>query len=165
MNPTIGDVHVNKPLTMLTEAFRQKQQDFVSMTVFPPIPVENKSDVYYKFKREDFFRDDMQVRAPGSEAESSGYRLTTGNYNATEFALAHPIPDSIRRNADRMLNLDQAGAEFLTLKAMLNREKKWAAAYFAGALWGTTMTGQATADATHVKFWDASGSTPIEDIL
>ena len=163
--PTQSDVHVNQPLTRLTEAFVQQQTDFVSMTVFPPVPVDHKSDVYYKFAREDFFRNAMQTRAPGAIAESSGYRLTTGTYTCSEYALAHPIPDSIRRNADAMLNLDYAGAEYLTAQALLNREVNWATAFFANSLWGTTMTGQAAADATHCQYWNSSGSTPIDDIL
>lgn len=163
--PTQGDVHVNKPLTMLTEAFLQEEKDFVSMTVFPPIPVDNKSDVYYKFNRGDFFRREMKPRAPGAEAESAGYRLTTGTYTATEYALAHPIPDSIRRNADKMLNLDYAGTQFLTQQALLDREVNWATAYFASSKWGTDMTGAASASPTQVKYWSSSGSTPIEDVL
>jgi len=163
--PTQSDVHTNQPLTQLTEAFFQKMTDFVSMVVFPPVPVDHKSDVYYKFDRSYFFRDAMQLRAPGAEAEASGYGLSTATYTAQRWDLAHPIPDAIRQNADKMINLDYAGTQFLTHQALINREVRWAKAFFANSLWTTSITGQATADASHVKFWDTAGSTPIEDVL
>jgi hypothetical protein len=151
---------------MLTEAYLADQTDFVSQTVFPPIPVTNKSDEYFRYKRADFFRRTMQPRAPGTAAARAGYRLDTAEYNAREYALGHAIPDSIARNADNMLDLDRAGTELLTLQAMLDREYNWAAKYFVGGEWTTTMTGTSgAADATHVKQWDLAGSTPIDDVL
>lgn len=163
--PTQSDVHVNVPLTNLTEHFRQQQSNFVSMQVFPSVPVPNKSNVYYKWNRADFNRAAMKVRAPGAVAEDGGVGLTTGTYTTNDYALRFPIADQIRRNADAMVNLEFAATEYLTTQALIDREKKWATAFFGASLWGTTMTGQATADATHVKYWDASGSDPISDVL
>jgi len=151
----------------LTEAFRQQATDYVSMDIFPPVPVEHKSDVFYRWSRADLLRRAMQKRAPGALVEMGGMRLTTGNYTAGDFALGYPVPDAIRRNADKMLNLDYAATEYLTAQALLDREVAWASAYFSAASgWGTTVTGQAGAsNTTNVKFWDTSGSSPIEDVL
>lgn len=163
--PVQSDVHVSQPLTNLVESYAQKMTDFVSMVVFPPVPVDHKSDVFYSWDRADFNRAVVKPRAPGTRAVASGVRLTTKTYICTDYALGHPIPDLIRNNADAAVNLDYSGTRYLTNQALLDREVNWAIKYFAPSLWGTTMTGQSTADATHVKFWDTAGSSPIEDIL
>jgi len=152
---------------MLTEAFRVQNVDLAAMSVFPPVPVEHKSDSFYRWSRADLLRHVMQQRAPGALVEMGGVRLSTTAYSCNDWALGYPIPDGIRRNADRMLNLDYMATEYLTNQALLNREIAWASAYFtAGSGWGTTVTGQAGAsDSTHVKYWNTGGSTPIEDIL
>ena len=66
--PTLGDVHVNRPLTNLSIGFVQDQSDFVAGQVFPSIPVNNRSDVYFVYNRGDFLRNNMQKRAPGTPA-------------------------------------------------------------------------------------------------
>lgn len=163
--PTLGDVHVNRPLTNLSVGYLQDMSDFVAGQVFPQIPVPNKSDVYFVYNRGDFFRDNMQLRAPGTPAAAGGYKLTTKTYVADVWALKKIIDDQIRANSDSPLQPDRDATFWLTQQSLVNRDVKWAAAYFTTGLWGTDMAGQATADATHVRYWDLSGSTPIEDVL
>jgi len=47
--PTLGDVHVNRPLTNISVAYSQEAAgvEFVAGRAFPAIPVENKSDLYW----------------------------------------------------------------------------------------------------------------------
>lgn len=163
--PTLGDVHVNRPLTNLSVGYVQDQQDFVSQTIFPAVPVPNKSDVYFVYNRGDFFRDNMQKRAPGTPAAAGGYKLTTKTYIADVWAIKKIIDDQIRANSDSPLQPDRDATFWLTQQALVNRDVNWVSAYFTTGLWGTDMVGQATADATHVKYWNLSGSTPIEDVL
>ena len=73
--PTAGDVHVNTPLTQISIAYLQNQDQFVAAQMCPVIPVSKQSDRYYVYNRGDFFRDQMQKRAPGTPAASAGYRL------------------------------------------------------------------------------------------
>jgi len=163
--PTLGDVHVNRPLTMLSVGYLQDQSDFVANVVFPPIPVTNKSDVYFVYNRGDFFRNNMQKRAPGTPAAAGGYKLTTKTYIADVWAEKKIIDDQIRDNSDSPLQPDRDATFWLTQQALVNRDVAWGSAYFATGLWGTELAGQAAADATHVKYWNLSGSTPIEDVL
>lgn len=163
--PVQSDVHVNRPLTNLVESYAQDMKDFVSMTVFPPVSVDERSNLFYSWDRADFNRPAVKPRAPGTRAEASGVRLATKTYACIDYALAHPVPDAIRGNADPMVNLDYSGTRYLTNQALTDREINWATKYFGPGLWATTMTGNATADSTHVKFWDAAGSSPIEDIF
>lgn len=164
--PTLGDVHVNRPLTTLSIGYQQDAKDFVSNVVFPQIPVNNKSDTYFKYNRGDFFRNNMQKRAPGTPAVAGGYKLATAPYIADVWAEKKIIDDQIRANSDNPLQPDRDATFFLTQQAMINRDVNWAAAYFAPTIWGTDVLG-VTGVPTNVQFkqWDQTGSTPLDDVL
>ncbi|MGE5646154.1 MAG: hypothetical protein ACM336_10220 [Acidobacteriota bacterium] len=142
--PTPGDVHVNTPLTQISIAYLQNQDQFVAAQVCPVIPMSKQSDRYYVYNRGDFFRDQMQKRAPGTPAASTGYRLdNTPTYFADVWAEAKPIPDQLRGNADAVLNMDRDATEFLTQQALIRREKIFAGSLFAAGKWGADMAGVA----------------------
>lgn len=163
--PTLGDVHVNRPLTMMSIAYVQDQADFVANQVFPSIPVPNKSDSYFIYNRGDFFRNTMAKRAPGAPAAGGGYKLTTGSYTADVWSLLKTVDDQTRANSDSPLQPDRDATFYLTQQALINRDVNWASAYFTTSKWGTDMTGASGAGASSVKYWSSTGSTPIDDIL
>lgn len=165
--PTLGDVHVNRPLTGMSVGFVQDMKDFVAGVVFPPIPVNNKSDLYFVYNRGDFFRNNMQKRAPGTPAAAGGYKLATQTYTADVWALKKIIDDQIRANSDSPLQPDRDATFWLTQQSLVNRDVNWCTAYFGTGIWGTDLTGVASGAPSASQFlqWDASGSTPIDDIL
>ena len=63
--PTAGDVHVNRLLGNVSTAYIQKQSAFIAAEAFPVVPVDNKSDRYPAYSKEDWMRDEAQERAPG----------------------------------------------------------------------------------------------------
>jgi hypothetical protein len=165
--PTLGDVHVNRPLTNISVAYSQQAAgvEFVADRAFPPVPVESQSDVYYTYTRGDFNRDEMQKRALASESAGSGYNLdSTGTYKCDLWALHKDVDDRIRANSDSPLSPDRDATIFLTNKALIRRERLWASNFFAGSIWTSELAGQATSDSTHVVYWNLTTSTPIEDI-
>ena len=165
--PTLGDVHVNRPLTNISVAYLQEAAgvEFVADRAFPAIPVENKSDLYYTYKRADFNRDEMQKRALATESAGSGYGLdSTGTYNCDVWALHKDVDDQIRANSDSPLAPDRDATLFLTQKALIRRENLWAQNFFKSGVWTGEVAGQATADSTHVVYWDYATASPITDI-
>jgi hypothetical protein len=165
--PTLGDVHVNRPLTNISVAYSQEAAgvEFVADRAFPGIPVESKSDLYYTYKRADFNRDEMQKRALATESAGSGYGLdSTGTYSCDVWALHKDVDDQIRANSDSPLSPDRDATIFLTNKALIRRENVWAGAYFKTGVWTGEVAGQATADSTHVIYWDYATASPITDI-
>lgn len=165
--PTAGDVHVNTPLTNVSIAYLQDQGNFVASQVFPNVPVEKQSDRYYTYDRGEFNRDEMEVRAPGDESAGSGYTLdNTPTYYAPIYAFHKDIPDAIRANADAVLNQDMEATRYVTLKALIKREKVFVANYFAGSVWTNDWDGVASgANGTSTFLqWNDPNSTPIEDI-
>jgi hypothetical protein len=155
--PTAGDVHVNTPLTNISIAYLQNASNFIADMVFPNISVSKQSDLYYIYDRGEFNRDEMRLRAPGTESAGGSYTLSTENYFAHVYAFHKDIPDQIRANADTVLNPDREATEYVTHKALIKREKLWAENYFTTSIWTTDNT---TAN------WGTTGTAtdPIVDI-
>lgn len=166
MNPTPGDVHVNAPLTNISIAFLQNANNFVATRVFPNIPVSKQSDRYYVYDRGDFNRDEMTIRAPGTESAGGGYRLdNTPTYFCNRYSFHKDIPDEVRSNADAALNPDREATAFVTHKALIRREKLFASTYFTTGIWGQDITGVASAPSTNqVLRWNDANANPIEDV-
>lgn len=175
--PTQNDVHVNRPLTNLSIAFMQRAENFVSARVFPNIPVSKKSDTFFTYPRGSFNKDEMRERAPSTESAGGGYTLGSDNYLAKLYAFHKDIDDDIRDNADAPLNLDREATEYVTLKALIKREKLWVTKYFTaggpGDTWTYDVDGAASAsgsfDPTNASnndkvYWSSANSTPIEDV-
>jgi hypothetical protein len=166
MQPTPGDVHVNAPLTNISVAFIQSAADFVASRVFPNIPVSKQSDRYYTYNRGDFNRDEMELRAPGTESAGSGYSLdNTPTYFADRYSVHKDIPDEVRANADAALNPDREATVFVTTKALIKREKLFVGRYFKSGVWGTDIAGvAATPGAGEVLRWSDGNSDPIKHV-
>lgn len=140
-NPVPGDVHVNTPLTNISIAYLQDAKNFVAAEVFPNIPVTKQSDRYYTYDRGEFNRDEMKERAPGTESAGGSYTLdNTPTYFANVYAFHKDIPDQVRSNADSVLAPDKEATNYVTHKALIKREKLWAAKYFTTGVWATDNT-------------------------
>jgi hypothetical protein len=155
--PTQGDVHVNQPLGNLSIAYMQSRTDFVATSVFATVPSDKQSNVYYKYNRDDYNRDEMRLRAPGTESAGSGYGLSTASYFCQEWALHKDISDADRANEDNPLNSDRDVMEFLVYKGLIRKEKIWVDTYFSNGVWGANQSTPGT-------LWSSSSSTPISDV-
>lgn len=176
MKPTQSDVHVNGPLGNILVAFMQDEKDAIADKAFPIVPVAKKTDLYYRWSREDFWRVSAKERAPGTQAEVGGITNDTDSYDAKEYAVRYDIPDALRDNADSELSLDEAATRYIGHQLMLKREQVWNTTYFKTSLWtgavatnggsgGADVTGTTTGTgADQFKQWDLANSTPIEDL-
>jgi len=164
--PNFSNVHVNAPLTQISVAYVQDESHFIADRVFPNIPVTKQSDRYYVYSRADFNRDEMQIRAPGTESAGGGYSLdNTPTYYAPVWAYHDDIDDQIRANSDSVLQADTDATIFVTQKALIKRERNWAQKYFTTGVWASEATGvDATPGAGQFLQWNDAGSTPIEDV-
>lgn len=155
--PTTGDVHVDAILTQMSIAYLQEQYAFVAGKVFPTVNVNKQSDKYFTYTQADFFRDQVQLRADGTESAGTGYGLSTGTYSALVYALHKDIGDQVRANSDAPLSPDMDATRFLTQQMLIRQEIDWATNYFATSVWDT--------DSTPSTLWSAaSGSSPIADV-
>ena len=160
MQPTLSQVHVDQVLSNISVAYMQDEMNFIAGRVFPTVPVEKKTDVYFTFDKNDLLRDEMQRRAPGDESAGSGYGLSTASYSCDVFALHKDIDDQTRANSDNPLNPDRDATMFLTQQALLKREIQWVTDYFTTNVWGTDIVG-----GSNFTVWsNYAGSDPISDV-
>jgi len=166
IQPSRADVHVNRPLTNISLAYIQSASNFVAASAFPVVPVSKQSDRYFTYDRGYFNRDEMKIRAPGTESAGTNYAIDSSpTYFCDVWSLHANIDDQVAANSDNPLNLERERAEFLTLKGLLRREKEWASTYFAGSIWTNDVDGVASSPgAGQVLQWDNASSTPIEDV-
>jgi hypothetical protein len=167
IQPDLGAVHVNRPLTNISLAFMLDPSAFVADRAFPNIPVEYRSDTFYTFDRTFWLRDNMRKRGPGTESQGTGFEVATTPYLCDLFALHVDVSDIVRANADGAINMDRESTSLLVQQAMIKREKTWAARALVGASWTSTQTGVASASPGANQFtrWDFAGADPVAQIL
>lgn len=155
--PTVGDVHVNAPLTMISTAYIQAQSRYIANQVFPVVPVDFKTNLYYTYTKNDWFRDEAKERAPSTESVGSGYALATSSYETKVYAFHKDISDQVEANTDSMLNNDRDATEFVTQRLLMRQEIQFVTDNFTTGKWAT--------DATPANLWsDQTASDPITDI-
>ena len=164
--PNINSVHVDAILTNISVAYLQNQDNFIADKVFPVIPVDKKSDKFFTYTKNDWFRDEAQRRAGGTESAGGGYGLSTDSYSADVFAFHKDVDDQTLYNADAPLNPLREATEFVTRRLALRKEIQWNSDFFAGSIWGNDYDGVAGTPSTNeVKQWsDYAASDPIDDI-
>lgn len=166
MQPTSSQVHYNAPMTSFSVAILQSSTAFVTHRIFPMLPVDKQSDIYYRFPRGAFLRAQMQRRAPGAPFHRAGYAIeTAGPYYCDNWGLEDVIPDEQRANQDLALNADQDSTAFLTHQGLLRREQSWVDDYFVTSVWTNERAGVASSPSgSQFLRWDDSGSDPIKNV-
>jgi hypothetical protein len=121
------------------------------------VRVQKQTDKYYTYTKNDWFRDEAQLRADSSESAGSGYGLSTASYSCDVWAMHKDIGSQVRANADAQINLDRDATMFVTQRLLLRQEIQWVSDYFTTSVWAT--------DSTPSNLWsDFTNSDPIEDI-
>jgi hypothetical protein len=164
--PNVNSVHVDAILTNISVAYLQKAENFIADKVFPVVPVDKKSDKYFVYTKNDWFRDEAQRRADGTESAGSGYNLTTGTYSADVFAFHKDVGDQTVANADAPLNPLREATEFVTNRMLLRKELQFVSDFFTTGVWGSDVTGVSGSPSSgETKQWsDYTSSDPINDI-
>ena len=164
--PTSSQVHVDAILTNISVAYMQRAENFIADKVFPVVPVDKQSDKYFVYTKNDWLRDEAQVRADGTESVGSGYNITTDNYYADVYAIHKDIGDQTRANADAPINVDREAAEFVTHRLLTRREIQFNTDFMKTGVWANDVTGVASSPSTGqtLQWDDYTNSDPIEDI-
>ena len=164
--PTQSQVHVDAILTNISVAYMQRAENFIADKVFPIVPVDKQSDKYFTYTKNDWLRDEAQVRADGTESVGSGYNITTDNYYADVYAIHKDVGDQTRANADAPINVDREAAEFVTHRLLTRREIQFNTDFMKTGVWANDVTGVAASASTGqtLQWDDYTNSDPIEDI-
>jgi hypothetical protein len=155
---TPSSVHIDQPLTNLTLAYVQSQENFIADKVFPTVGVAKQSDKYYIYDRASMNRSgDVKKLAPRTEVDRIGLALSNSSYFADVYGLGMDFDEQTLANEDAALEIRAAGAQTLVNRILIDREEKFASTFFAAGVW----TGQSTP----ANLWsDYTNSTPITDV-
>lgn len=159
--PSISSVHINRPLTNISQMYMQQAEDYIADKLFPVVPVMKQSDLYFKYTKGFWFRNLAQVRAPGTESAGGGYEVTTDSYYAPVIALHQDVDPQIRANTDVPLNADRDATMWVTNGMLINREIDVVQTVLKTSTWTGSTTG---GDITPSPQWNLANSTPLEDI-
>lgn len=159
--PTASQVHVDAVLTNVSIAYMQDHAGYLAERLFPRVPVQKQSNVYFKYDKGYWFRDEAKKRAPGTESAGGGYGVSTDNYFCEPYAFHTDVDPQIRANTDQPLDADIDATQYVTEKLLLKREKLVLASYFTTGVWTGSTTG---GDITPGTKWSAVNSTPVEDV-
>jgi len=164
--PNLNSVHVDAILTNISVAYLQNQDNFIADKVFPIVPVDKKSDKFFTYTKNDWFRDEAQRRADATESAGGGYNLGTGSYSADVYAFHKDVGDQLLANADAPLNPLREATEFVTRRMLLRKELQFVSDFFTTGVWADDVTGVAGAPSYgETKQWsDYTSSDPIDDI-
>jgi hypothetical protein len=157
---TPSAVHVDQPLTNLTLAYAQSQENFIADKVFPTVGVSKQSDKYYIYDRANMNRTgDVAKLAPRTEVNRIGMTLSTSSYFADVYGLGMDFDEQTLANEDAALDIRSAGAETLAMRLMIHREEQFASNFFVAGQWGTdnTLTG-------NDQWSDYTNSDPIDAV-
>jgi len=160
-----GALHVDRYLTDFSVMFVQDSSNFVANRAASLITVNKQTDIYVTYDRGYFWRDEAQARPLGGRPQQVGYKLSSGVYTATEYALEHVVDDRQRANADEPIRLDENATTLLTQKNMIKQDRVWAQRFFTSGVWSTEFSGVgSTPTGTQFLQFQDAASTPIETI-
>ena len=155
---TPSSVHIDAPLTNLTIAYVQDQNNFVADKVFPTVAVERQSDKYYEYDRANMNRSgDVKKLAPRTEVNRIGQKVSNTSYFADVYGLGMDFDQQTLANEDTALDIRASGAQTLTTRLLIHREEQFASTFFSAGVWGT--------QTTPANLWsDYTNSTPLVDV-
>ena len=165
--PTVADVHVAAALTQIATAYFQDESFYIADKVFPMVPVQHQTDVYFAWSKADFFRDEAQQRADAAESAGTGVGLTTQTYSAKVWALHQDIGPQVRANSDPAIDIDVTSTRVLMQKLLIRRDRFFMSKFMTTGVWATDATAALAGvpATTTPAFWDddANGD-PFSDI-
>lgn len=156
---TASDVHIDVALSNISIGYQN--EEYIADQIFGHVPSDKQSNKYYTWDKEMWFRNNVQIRAPGSEYPEGDLKLSNTPFFCDIYHLGYPINDEDVSNADAAIDLENTGADWLADQFMLNREVQFVTDFFKTTVWDTDVTG--TTD--FVKWSDSAGSDPIADLI
>lgn len=156
-----------KALTNVSVAYLQKDDEFLADKVFPSVPVEERSDVYYQFDSSQYLQSNVEQVAPKGQAPIIDITLASPvSYYCPTVKLAVEISTEKIREIDKVQNVEKVAAKTLARNFLIKREREFAKAFFTKGLWQNDVDGvENTANSqSKFNFWSNQISSPIQNI-
>lgn len=163
-NPTISDVHVDRPLTSISVAYMQSAEKFVAPSVFPRISVSKQSDQYFTYPKGYWFRSEVRRRAPGTPTPGTGSTRSTGSYYCPVYGLHEDVDDQTRANTDSPLDADADAVSLITTQMLLKQDLLWFSSFFKTGVWTGKGPGGSSADQDMSASWATASTNVVDDV-
>lgn len=148
-----SNVPIDLPLTTLSVAAYTLASGFIADQVFPTVPVDLQTGLYYVIPPDDLNRDSAQVRADASESAGDSFELAKDAYRCDVYALHKDVGDQLQANYKNVPGTPfNSAAKFVAHKMRLRSELSFAADFLTAGVWGTDLTGIATGTPTATQF-------------
>lgn len=155
-----GELYIDPVLTNLSVAYQT--QAFIADQLFPRVGnLAKPSGIYYKFGKEQFGPFPELLRAPGTRARETDWKVTTATYTTQEYALIGRVTDEDRRAQDAPIELDQNTVTNTTELHMLARELRVRDLLLDDSVYPS---GHKKATLTGTNKWSDPASTPVKDV-
>lgn len=164
--PGFASTHIDAVLTNISIAYMQASENFIAQKVFPVVPVDKASGLYFKYNQGDWLRDEAAKRADATESVGSGYTVGQDSYNADVWAFHKDVGDQLLKNATNPLSPMTDATNYVASRLLLRQEVDFANTYFKTGVWGTDLTGVASAPSANqfIQFNDYVNSSPVTTI-
>lgn len=157
--PEPQDVHVDSVLTNFSRKY--SNEAFIWPEVMPTIKVNKRSDVFFRYSKEEYFRLPDDRISSKSYANEVGLKVDTDNYSVKDHALEDWVAKEEEENADTPLQPRTDATELILELMNLVQEKRVADIVFAAANYPTGNKVQLSGTSR----WSGSADDPIGDIL
>ncbi len=156
--PEARDLHIDSVLSNLSVQYRN--EEMIWRDVMPEVKVNKRSDVFYKYAKDNQFRNYDDKIGPRSLANEIDFAVSTDNYSVKDHALSDWVAQEEIDNADSPLAPESDANDQLNASLDLAQELRVAALVFAGATYptGNKVTLSGTSQ------WGQSADAPISDV-
>ena len=161
-----SSVPIDVALTNVSVAAFQDAKGFIADKIFPVVPVEQQSGLYYTFDEDELNRDTAQRRADATESAGDGYEIGQDRFFTDPFSLHKDVGDQMQSNYKNAPSTPfVSAARFISNKMRIRLERQFAAGFLKTGIWGKDITGVSGSPSTdEVKQWNDDAADPIADV-
>jgi hypothetical protein len=161
----VANIHVDQPLSNLSIAYMQDQNEYIASKFAPIIPVSQISGNYFKYSKRTFFESPSKKWTPGAKMPGGVMDMDTkGTYSAQFRAYEYPLPAHLAAAQDSMVMLERAVTEKVTRALLLDREIQIATDMFATGKWAPSLEHPGASSGTYTYWNDYANSDILANV-
>lgn len=155
-----GAYYVDQALTNLSQAWENKDADFIARKIFPVLTVDKKTGKYWAYSKDSIRVPSSTARTGRSKTQEATFGKSLEDFGPlTEHALKDFITKDEYDMSDQPLNIESDTVNFLNQQMMISDEKD-----LATLLSNTSIITNSTTLSGTSQWSDYGNSTPFEDI-
>ena len=148
--------------------FLQDRNLYVAHRAAGIVPVSDSSGYYRKYSLGDLVRNEAGPRAPGTEAKVGSIGSSDEQYVTAQEAFKDYVTDEDYGDDRGPVGVRDLRTQSVMQAHITRLERKWGTACFTTGIWGTNLTGVASATptaGTQFRQFDHTGCDPVHEIL